>query len=139
MAIPFPTINWSPASPGTISTSRTASPTGRGGRCRPAQLNYAVSDVTHLRDVYLKLSADLDKQGRTDWMREEMKVLTSAETYRSEPQHAWERLKTRVRKPRELAVLMEVAAWREQEAQSRDVPRGRVLKERAIRAARGPT
>ena len=51
----------------------------------PAQLNYAVSDVTHLRDVYLKLSADLDKQGRTDWMREEMKVLTSAETYRSEP------------------------------------------------------
>jgi ribonuclease D len=98
----------------------------------PAQLNYAVSDVTHLRDVYLKLSADLDKQGRTDWMREEMKVLTSAETYRSEPQHAWERLKTRVRKPRELAVLMEVAAWREQEAQSRDVPRGRVLKDDVI-------
>ena len=98
----------------------------------PAQLNYAVSDVTHLRDVYLKLSADLDKQGRTDWMREEMKVLTSVETYRSEPQHAWERLKTRVRKPRELAVLIEVAAWREQEAQSRDVPRGRVLKDDVI-------
>ncbi len=98
----------------------------------PAQLNYAVSDVTHLRDVYLKLSADLDKQGRTDWMREEMKVLTSVETYRSEPQHAWERLKTRVRKPKELAVLMEVAAWREQEAQSRDVPRGRVLKDDVI-------
>jgi ribonuclease D len=98
----------------------------------PAQLNYAVSDVTHLRDVYLKLSADLDKQGRTEWMREEMKVLTSVETYRSEPQHAWERLKSRVRKPRELAVLMEVAAWREQEAQSRDVPRGRVLKDDVI-------
>ena len=97
-----------------------------------AQLSYAVSDVTHLRDVYLKLSADLDKQGRTDWMREEMKVLTSVETYRSEPEHAWERLKTRVRKPKELAVLMEVAAWREQEAQSRDVPRGRVLKDDVI-------
>ena len=97
-----------------------------------AQLNYAVSDVTHLRDVYLKLSADLDQQGRAEWMHEEMKVLTSAETYRAEPEHAWERLKTRVRKPKELAVLMEVAAWREQEAQSRDVPRGRVLKDDAI-------
>jgi len=98
----------------------------------PAQLAYAVSDVTHLRDVYLKLASDLDKQGRADWMREEMKVLTSVETYRAEPEHAWERLKTRVRKPRELGVLMEVAAWREREAQSRDVPRSRVLKDDAI-------
>ena len=57
-----------------------------------AQLAYAVSDVTHLRDVYLKLSADLDKRGRGDWMREEMKVLTSPDTYRLEPEHAWERL-----------------------------------------------
>ena len=97
-----------------------------------AQLTYAISDVTHLRDVYLKLSADLDQQGRTDWMREEMKVLTSPDTYRFEPEHAWERLKTRVRKPKELAVLMEVAAWREREAQERDVPRGRVLKDDVI-------
>jgi ribonuclease D len=98
----------------------------------PAQLTYAISDVTHLRDVYLKLSADLEKQGRAEWMREEMKVLTSAETYRSEPEHAWERLRTRVRKPKELAVLIEVAAWREREAQTRDVPRGRVLKDDVI-------
>ena len=97
-----------------------------------AQLAYAISDVTHLRDVYLKLSADLDKRGRTEWMREEMKVLTSPETYRMEPEHAWERLKTRVRKPKELAVLIEVAAWREREAQTRDVPRGRVLKDDVI-------
>jgi ribonuclease D len=97
-----------------------------------AQLAYAVSDVTHLRDVYLKLSADLDKRERGDWMREEMKVLTSPATYRFEPEHAWERLKTRVRKPRELAVLIEVAAWREREAQERDVPRGRVLKDDVI-------
>ncbi len=88
--------------------------------------------MTHLRDVYLKLSADLDKQGRTDWMREEMKVLTSPDTYRFEPEHAWERLKTRVRKPKELGVLIEVAAWREREAQERDVPRGRVLKDDVI-------
>ena len=97
-----------------------------------AQLTYAVSDVTHLRDVYLRLSTDLEKRERGDWMREEMKVLTSPATYRFEPEHAWERLKTRVRKPRELAVLIEVAAWREREAQERDVPRGRVLKDDVI-------
>jgi ribonuclease D len=97
-----------------------------------AQLAYAVSDVTHLRDVYLKLAADLEARGRTDWMREEMSVLTSPDTYRLEPEHAWERLKTRVRKPRELAVLMEVASWREREAQARDVPRARVLKDEVI-------
>jgi ribonuclease D len=97
-----------------------------------AQLAYAASDVTHLRDVYLKLSADLDRRGRGDWMREEMKVLTSPLTYRFEPEHAWERLKARARKPRELAVLIEVAAWREREAQERDVPRGRVLKDDVI-------
>jgi ribonuclease D len=97
-----------------------------------AQLSYAVSDVTHLRDVYLKLSVDLAAQGRTDWMREEMDILTSSETYRFEPEHAWERLKTRVRKPKELAVLIEVAAWREREAQARDIPRGRVLKDDVI-------
>jgi ribonuclease D len=97
-----------------------------------AQLTYAVSDVTHLRDVYVKLSTDLTKQGRADWLHDEMRVLTSPETYRMEPQHAWERLKARVRKPKELAVLIEVAAWREREAQTRDVPRSRVLKDDVI-------
>ena len=82
-----------------------------------------MSDVTHLRDVYLALAADLGRRGRTDWVDEEMEVLTSPDTYRVEPEHAWQRLKTRVRKPKELAVLMEVAAWREREAQARDVPR----------------
>jgi len=106
-----------------------------------AQLAYATSDVTHLRDVYLKLSADLEKRGRTEWMREEMKVLTSPTTYRFEPEHAWERLKSRIRKPKELAVLIEVAAWREREAQERDVPRGRVLKDDVISdiAVQAPT
>jgi ribonuclease D len=97
-----------------------------------AQLAYAVSDVTHLRDVYIKLAADLDERGRTEWMREEMKILTSPDTYRMEPEHAWERLKTRVRKPKELAVLIEVAGWREHEARTRDVPRGRVLKDDVV-------
>ena len=97
-----------------------------------AQLTYAVSDVTHLRDVYLALVADLGRRGRTDWMDDEMEILTSPETYRAEPEKAWQRLKTRVRKPKDLAVLIEVAAWREREAQSRDVPRSRVLKDDAI-------
>ena len=97
-----------------------------------AQVTYAISDVTHLRKVFLSLSADLQRRGRSDWVGEEMEVLTSPNTYRSDPETAWERLKTRVRKPRELSVLMEVAAWREREAQSRDVPRGRVLKDEAI-------
>src|SRR6516164_6990964 len=96
------------------------------------QLHYAVSDVTHLRDVFAALDADLTKRGRNDWVSIEMDVLTSPRTYDFHPERAWERLKTRVRKPKELAVLMEIAAWREQEAQSRDVPRSRVLKDDAV-------
>lgn len=97
-----------------------------------AQIAYAISDVTHLRDVYLALSADLDVRGRTEWVREEMEVLTSPDTYRLDPESAWQRLRTRVRKPKELAVLIEVAGWREREARARDVPRGRVLKDEVI-------
>jgi ribonuclease D len=82
--------------------------------------------------VFLSLSADLQKRGRSEWVGEEMEVLTSPNTYRADPETAWERLKTRVRRPKELAVLIEVATWREREAQSRDVPRGRVLKDEAI-------
>ena len=97
-----------------------------------AQVTYALSDVTHLRDVYLKLSADLQKRERASWVEAEMGVLTSPETYRMDPERAWERLKTRVRKPRDLAVLIEIAAWREREAQTRDVPRSRVLKDDVV-------
>ena len=97
-----------------------------------AQVSYALSDVTHLRDVYSNLAADLDKRGRSNWVEAEMDVLTSPETYRADPERAWERLKSRVRKPKELAVLIEVAAWREREAQNRDVPRGRVMKDEVI-------
>ena len=106
-----------------------------------AQLTYAISDVTHLRDVYLTLVEDLKRRGRADWVQDEMSVLTSPETYRMEPDNAWQRLKTRVRKPRELAVLIEVAAWREREAQTRDVPRSRVLKDESIAdiAVQAPT
>jgi ribonuclease D len=97
-----------------------------------AQLSYAVSDVTHLRQVYTALVDDLGRRGRVDWVQEEMQVLTSADTYRMDPENAWRRLKTRVRKPKELGVLIEVAAWREREAQVRDVPRSRVLKDEVV-------
>jgi ribonuclease D len=96
------------------------------------QTDYALADVTHLREVYQALAARLAEQQRTEWVREEMEVLTSPETYRVEPEEAWKRLRLRVRKPIELAVLAAVAGWREQEAQNRDVPRGRILKDEAI-------
>ncbi|KQT82357.1 ribonuclease D [Methylobacterium sp. Leaf465] len=97
-----------------------------------AQLSYALSDVTHLVKVYEVLAGQLLSTDRGEWLDEEMSVLTSPETYRADPASAWRRLAGRMRKPREIAVLMEVAAWREREAQSRNVPRGRILKDEAV-------
>lgn len=96
------------------------------------QLAYAEADVTHLIDVYLDLRTRLEREGRGHWLREEMEVLASPATYDTPPEEAWKRLKMRVRKPQELAVLQAVAAWREREARERNVPRGRVLKDEAI-------
>jgi ribonuclease D len=106
-----------------------------------AQITYALADVTYLRDVYRHLAEGLEKRGRADWVREEMAVLTSPDTYRQAPEDAWKRIKVRLRKPRDLAVLMEVAAWREAEAQSRDVPRSRIVKDEILGeiALRAPT
>ncbi len=94
-----------------------------------AQIDYAIADVTHLRDIYRYLRGKLESSGRLAWLDDEMALLTSPATYQQHPENAWERLRNRVRKPRDLAVLIELAAWRETEAQSRDVPRGRVLKD----------
>ena len=96
------------------------------------QLVYALADVTHLRTVYLKLQAQLEREGRAEWLTEEMAILESRETYDLHPDDAWLRLKSRLRKPQELAVLRAIAAWREREARSRNVPRSRVLKDDAI-------
>ncbi|MBB3657463.1 ribonuclease D [Rhizobium sp. BK650] len=96
------------------------------------QLEYALADVTHLRDAYLYLKAELEREGRSSWLREEMDILESRETYDIHPDDAWQRLKLRLRKPQELAILKYVAAWREREARSRNVPRSRVLKDDAI-------
>ncbi len=96
------------------------------------QLDYALADVTHLRDVYQHLKAELEREGRSLWLTEEMAILEARETYDMHPDDAWQRLKMRVRKPIELAVLQTVAAWREREARARNVPRGRILKDDAI-------
>ncbi len=96
------------------------------------QLEYALADVTHLRDVYAALKAQLEREGRAGWLTEEMAILESANTYDIHPDDAWLRLKARLRKPTELAIVKFVAAWREREARSRNVPRSRVLKDDAI-------
>ncbi|MFD0986936.1 ribonuclease D [Methyloligella solikamskensis] len=96
------------------------------------QLTYAIGDVTHLRDLFPKLKSQLDDSGRESWLNEEMAVLTDPETYEQPPENAWKRLKMRTKTPKALAVLMEVAAWREREAQSQDVPRSRILKDDAL-------
>lgn len=96
------------------------------------QLDYALADVTHLRDVYEYLKTRLVQENREHWVKEEMDVLETESTYDLHPDDAWKRLRMRLRKPHELAVMRQVAAWREREARSRNVPRGRVLKDDAI-------
>jgi ribonuclease D len=97
-----------------------------------AQIVYAIGDVTHLRDIYKSLSKRVATAGRQSWLDDEMKTLNSPSTYEQHPERAWERYKGKARKPRDLAVLMELAAWRESEAQARDVPRARVLKDEVL-------
>ncbi len=96
------------------------------------QLDYALSDVTHLRVVYEKLAAKLDKNQRASWLDEEMAVLTTPSTYKQDPNLSWRRIKSRLRKTLHLAILRELAAWRELEAQARNVPRNRVLRDEAM-------
>jgi ribonuclease D len=105
------------------------------------QLQYALSDVTHLRQTYEKLRRRIEKSGRADWVKEEMAELTDPAIYRLEPREAWRRIKVRSDKPRFLAILREVAAWREEEAQRRDLPRNRVIKDESLIeiAAHAPT
>lgn len=96
------------------------------------QLTYALADVTWLRDIYAYLKAELESTGRAHWLDEEMATLTDPATYETKPEHAWERLKLRTRNRKALAVLMELAAWRERLAQTQDVPRARILRDEAL-------
>lgn len=93
------------------------------------QIDYALSDVIHLRVIYSKLRERLEKSGRTSWLEEEEAILLDPETYRQVPEEAWRRLKVRSNKRKFLAVLKTLAAWREHEAQTRDLPRNRILRD----------
>lgn len=97
-----------------------------------AQAAYALADVTHLRAIYEFLSAQLDKTGRAPWLQEEVAVLLNPETYITRPEEAWERVRTRSGSPRFLAVVRELARFRETYAQERDIPRARVYKDDAL-------
>lgn len=97
-----------------------------------AQKTYALGDVTHLRVIYEHLSAQLQKSGREAWVREELEILTSPNTYTILPENAWKRVKTRTNSGRFLAILQELAAFREIHAQTRNIPRNRVYKDDAM-------
>jgi ribonuclease D len=97
-----------------------------------AQKDYALADVTHLRVIYEWLAAQLAKNGRTRWVAEELAILTDPATYTVEPDTAWERIKTRTTSGRFLAVVKELARFREDYAQKHNVPRSRVMKDDAL-------
>jgi ribonuclease D len=93
---------------------------------------YAVADVTHLRDIYRELRKQIDATGRWDWVEDELETLESIDTYVVQPEDAWARLRLKINRPRDLAALKVLAAWRERRAQQTDQPRSRVLKDDAL-------
>jgi ribonuclease D len=98
----------------------------------PAQITYAAADVTYLRGVYEQLRARLEKDGRLEWVAEEMSALADPATYRADPEAMWERLRPRTNNRRLLGILRAIAAWREREAQRVNIPRQRLLKDEAL-------
>ncbi|MEG9861443.1 MAG: ribonuclease D [Parvularculales bacterium] len=96
------------------------------------QLQYALSDVTHLRTLYEKLSQQVCKSNRANWINEELSLLNNPATYEIKPEDAWRRLKINTHSHHSLAIIIEVSAWREQQAQRDNVPRNRILKDNAI-------
>ncbi|TAG31410.1 MAG: ribonuclease D [Rhodobacterales bacterium] len=97
-----------------------------------AQKDYALADVTHLRVIYEFLAAQLKKNGRAEWVAEELAMLTEPETYTVHPDEAWMRIKTRTTSGRFLAVVKALARFREAYAQAQNVPRSRVMKDDAL-------
>lgn len=97
-----------------------------------AQKDYAIADVTHLRVIYEWLSDQLRKNGRSPWVEEELAILTDPATYTVHPDEAWQRIKTRTSSGRFLAVVKELARFREHYAQTQNVPRSRVMKDDAL-------
>ncbi len=96
------------------------------------QLSYAVSDVEYLKEVYIDLQKKLEKNKRIEWLKDEIEILTNPKTYNLNPNDAWKRIKSRDKKPRFLSVLRELAAWREIEAQTQNIPRRRIVKDEVL-------
>ncbi len=96
------------------------------------QIKYALGDVTHLRQIYIKLNEMLGQNNRHNWMDEELSILRDTKNYTFAPEDAWRRIKYRAPKPRFLAILKEVAAWREIEAQNKDIPRNRIVRDESL-------
>ena len=105
------------------------------------QLSYARGDVTYLRTIFEKISEQIEKKGRTSWISEEMKRLMDPNSYSHDPRTLWKKIKIRGASEKVLARLRELAAWRDELAQSRNVPRGRIIKDDALAeiAMRGPS
>ena len=97
-----------------------------------AQKNYALADVTHLRQIYEFLCEKLQENGRSTWLEEELEILTNPSTYIVQPKEAWRRLKTRSTSPKFLAAIKTLAQFREKHAQTKDVPRNRIFKDDAL-------
>ncbi|HQY43711.1 MAG TPA: ribonuclease D [Paracoccaceae bacterium] len=97
-----------------------------------AQLTYAQADVTHLRIIYEHLSRELARTGRQKWVEEELGILLDPETYITRPEDAWEKVRTRTTSGRFMALVKELARFREEYAQTRDVPRSRIYKDDAL-------
>ncbi|WP_336294598.1 ribonuclease D [Bartonella sp. CB169] len=96
------------------------------------QLLYAISDVTYLRDVYLLLKKQLEENKRTHWMDDEIAILLAPKTYDIPEDEAWKKVKGKVKKTRELAVLQKIAAWREREARRHNIPRRHIMKDECL-------
>ncbi|MEQ8193445.1 MAG: ribonuclease D [Rhodospirillales bacterium] len=124
----------------TLVTTLTKARVDKGSRftdwtARPLsdrQISYALADVTHLRDVYESLRKRLGHNGREAWLAEEMATLTDPKTYDADPYEIYKRIKSGNARPKTLAILRELAAWREEEARRRDLPRNRVIRDEQI-------
>ena len=96
------------------------------------QIEYAIGDVTHLSTIFPRMLERLRRTGRGAWLDQEMERIADPENYRNDPEAAWQRVRIQGRKPEVLGRLKALARWRELEAQNKDLPRGRIVKDETL-------